>query len=175
VSVVDDDLADVAERVALHEVVNRMIAAIPRGLVIHQHVNVAAFGRVGDGERIGVADGERFLHHDVYAAARAGLDDSAMIVSGCVRQHSLGVRFLEHVVEAGVVKLGIEAELFRVSPEERLAGIGDADDLDVSAMKVLLEEAVNVSVDESDDGDAQGRSGLGGYRCSEENDREQCG
>jgi hypothetical protein len=85
------------------------------------------------------------------------------------------VRFLEHVVEAGVVKLGIEAELFRVSPEERLAGIGDADDLDVSAMKVLLEEAVNVSVDESDDGDAQGRSGLGGYRCSEENDREQCG
>ena len=36
-----------------------------------------------------------------------------------------------------------------------MAGIGNADDLDVRAMQVVLEESVNVAVDKTDDGDAK--------------------
>jgi len=108
--------------------------------------------------------------------ARAGFNHSAMIVCGGVNQRGLRVRLSQHVVEPGVVELGIETELLRVPCEECLAGIGDADDLDVGAVKILLEEPLDVSVNQADDSDAQGRgSGLGGCRCGEENDREQRG
>ena len=73
------------------------------------------------------------------------------------------MRLLEHVVEAGVIQLGVEAELFGVAREERLAGIGDADDLYIRTMQVVLEEAFDVTVHKSDDGDAKGNgAGLGG-------------
>jgi hypothetical protein len=35
-----------------------------------------------------------------------------------------------------------------------LVGIGDADDLDVVAVQVVLEESFNVAMDQADDGDA---------------------
>jgi hypothetical protein len=66
------------------------------------------------------------------------------------------MRLREHVVEGRVVELGIETELLGVASEERLAGIGDGNDLDVSAMQVVLEEPFDVAVDETDDGDAEG-------------------
>jgi hypothetical protein len=64
------------------------------------------------------------------------------------------MRLLEHVVEAGVVELGIKVELLGIASEESLAGIGDAHDLNVFALKILLEEAVNVAVDKADNDDA---------------------
>jgi hypothetical protein len=75
-------------------------------------MNVAALSRVGDGERIGIADGQRLFHHDVYSVARAGFNHSAMIVWGGVNQRGLRVRLSQHVVEAGVVELGIETNCF---------------------------------------------------------------
>ena len=65
------------------------------------------------------------------------------------------MRFVEHAVEAGVVELGIEIELLGVTREEWLAGIGDADDLDIGAMEIVLEESFDVAVDESYDGDTE--------------------
>src|SRR5271169_1481881 len=70
-----------------------------------------------------------------------------------------------------MIELGIKVELLGVTREERLAGVGDADDLNVSAMQVVLEESFDVAVDESDDGNAQRRhGGLGCAHASGEND-----
>ena len=80
--------------------------------------------------------------------------------------------FHQHVVEGGEVELWVEVELLRILVEERAAGVGDADDLDVGAMEVVLEESVNVAVDEADDGDAKRWSGRlrERYVCEQQDD-----
>jgi hypothetical protein len=83
------------------------------------------------------------------------------------------MRLLEHVVEAGVIELGIEIELLGVTREERLAGVGDADDLDISAMQVVLEEPFDMAVDESDDRDTEWGRGLGGGDADSEQERSE--
>ena len=132
-------------------------------------------GGVGDGHSVGVADSQGLFHHDVHAEACAGFDDSAMIVRRRVDERGLRAGLLQHVVEAGVVDVGIETEQFRVSREKRLAGIGDTDDVDVSAVKILLEKSVDVAVNEADNNDAERRGSYFSRRHSQEeehSDRE---
>ena len=53
---------------------------------------------------------------------------------------------------------------FQTALEQWLAGVGDADDLNVSTLKVVLQKPFDVPVNESDDGEAEWRLGGLGKR-----------
>ena len=124
-TVVDDHLANVANRFLMDQVVGRMIAAIPRGLVIHQHLDLALARGIGDGVRILGADRQRFFHHDVDAVAGAYLHHFSVVVSIGVRQHRLRMRLLQHVFEIGKEQTAVEIELRRVTRRDLLVRLGE--------------------------------------------------
>jgi hypothetical protein len=67
----------------------------------------------------------------------------------------LWLGFVEHVLEVREEKVWREAEFLGDEFRELFVSFGDADDLDVGAMEILLEEAADVAVDESGNADAE--------------------
>jgi len=87
--------------------------------------------------------------------ASAGFDDAAMVKGVRVDEDSLWLGFVEHVLEVREEKVWREAEFLGDEFRELFVSFGDADDLDVGAMEILLEEAADVAVDESGNADAE--------------------
>ena len=112
-----------------------MVAAIPRGLVVHQHLDVALARGIGDGVRILGADRQRLFHHDVDAVAGAYLHHSSVIKSIGVRQDGLRMRLLQHVFQIGKEQTAVETKLRGITCRNLLVRFGDSDNLDVSAMQ----------------------------------------
>ena len=112
-----------------------MVAAIPGGLVIHQHLDVALARGIGDGVCILGADRQRLFHHDVDAVARAYLHHFSVIKSIGVRQHGLRMRLLQHVFEIGKNQTAVEAKLRCVTRRDFGVRFGNSDNLDVGPMQ----------------------------------------
>jgi hypothetical protein len=87
--------------------------------------------------------------------AGAGLHHGAMIERVCVGEDSLRFGFEKHVLDAREKDVVRESEFRLVECREFAVGLGDADDLNVGAMQILLEEAADVSVNEAGDGDSK--------------------
>ena len=69
--IVDDDFANVTDRFLVNQIVRGVVAAIPRGLVIHQHLNLALACRIRHGVGVIGADRQWLFHHDGYTVPGA--------------------------------------------------------------------------------------------------------
>jgi hypothetical protein len=101
VAVVHHDFANSTQSIFLHQVVGGTVAGIPRGLVIHEHVDFGFAGDVLNRERVFEADGQRFFHHDVNAVAGADFHHAAVVVGVGINQHCLRMRLDEHLFQIG--------------------------------------------------------------------------
>jgi len=159
VAVVYDDFADVSDGfAAAGERIGGVVAAIPGGFVVDEHLDVALAGGLLDGAGVFEADGEGFFHHDVDATGGAGLDDAEMIEG--VREDQDGFRpgFVEHLFEVGVEEGGREFVAAGVTRGEPAVGLGDAYEVHVVAVEVPVEESGGVAVVESGDGEGEVRN-----------------
>jgi hypothetical protein len=91
--------------------------------------------------------------------ARASSMLAAMIARVGVDEDGLRVHGRQHLFDIGEEQLRIEVEFAGVAVRELRIAFGDADDLNVAALEGGTEKTGNVSMHESDDGDAQGPAG----------------
>jgi len=167
VAVVHDDFADFAQLAFVCLAKCFRIAGVPGGLVVYKDLDVVLDGRVADGQRVGHGGGEGLFDHGAYAMACGQLDDLAVVEDGCVDQHCLRVNGVEHSLGVGVEEGMVKMEALFIFGGEGGVGLGDADQLDVGVLWERAEEAAHVAVDQSDDGDRDGRrSGLRPGRVS---------
>ena len=121
VAVVDDDLADFAKlaqecgsTALMRELEQFVIAGVPGGFVVDQHLDVFFARDVADGDRVFERGSERLFDHGADVVARSGLNDFAMIGDGGVDQDGVGMLLGEHFFEVGVEEFGVEMEFVGV-------------------------------------------------------------
>ena len=85
----------------------------------------------------------------------AGFYHAAMVEGICVDENGLRLGLLDHLVDAGKEDVVREGKLGFVERGEFGVCLGDADDLKIGAMLILLEEPADMSVDEASDADAE--------------------
>ena len=137
----------------MDQVVGGMIAAIPRGLIVHQYRNLRRARRRCDGPGILEADRQRFFHHHRDKAARRRLHHTPMIVSARITEHRIRMRLLDRVVEISIIELLVQIEFSRVLLEQHAIGLGNPHDLKIGTMLIALEKSGGVPVHESGDDD----------------------
>lgn len=164
-AVVDDDLADIADCSGMDEIVRGTVAAVPGSFVINENLNFCGASDAGHGLRVFVRDGQRFFHHDGNGIAGAEFNNFAVIVGGGVDEDRLRVRGAKKFVKIGVVESRIEMKLRCVLIEKSALGFGDGNDLDVGAVERVGEKSLGMAVNESGNGDAERRLGVGGGTC----------
>ena len=91
------------------------------------------------------------------AVPGAGFDNAAMVVGICVNEYSLRMRAVEHFFQVRKEQIPVDAELFRISSEQRLVRFGDANDFDRGIVKRTLEKSLDMAVNQADDADTQRR------------------
>ena len=109
------------------------------------------------GEGVFQADGQRLFHHDVNAVPGADFHDATMVIGVRVHQHGLGMRAVKHFFQVWKEQILVDAELFRISSEQRLVGFGDANDLDRRIVEGSLKKSLHMAVNQADDADTQRR------------------
>src|SRR5467141_5294110 len=130
-AVMHDNFSNLADRIFVHQVVGRLIGAIPGRLVIHQNLNLPSPRRFLDGACIFEADRQRLFHHHRNAIPRADLHHAAMIVGVGVREYRLRMRHLQHFLQVGIEETWRQAEPLRELCCELAIGFGNSDDLQV--------------------------------------------
>ncbi len=161
-AVADDDFANIAEFAFIEEIFSEGVAGIPSGFVIDKDVNLRRAREFGHAERVVIADGERFFHHDVNVRFSAGFDSVEMFEGVGIADDAFRFDVGEHLFGGGEIKIGAEVVLFGVFVEQGAVWFGDADDLDVVTLEGVVEEAGHVTVSETDDRDFEWRRGVGG-------------
>src|SRR4029077_1529630 len=78
-TIVNDDFANFADGLLVHEIVSSMVAAVPGCLVVDQDDYFAGARGSLDGAAIFHAHGEGLLHHHRHPVLRAGLHRAAMV------------------------------------------------------------------------------------------------
>ncbi len=164
-AVVDNDLANVAELACGCFGEEFVIAGVPGGFVVDQHLDFLLPRDVADGERVFERGGERLFDHGADVVAGCGLNHFAMIGDGGVDQDGVGMLLDEHLFEVGVEKLGVEMEFSGVVFGEQVLGLDDGDERGAVVFGKAAEEAFGVAVDETDESDTDGFFGfIGGSR-----------
>src|SRR5438445_3186402 len=115
-----------------------------------------------DGEGVFYGGGEGFFDHHGDVERGGLLDGGAVVGDGGVDEDGLGVRALEHRGFGGEEEIGGEVGAVDVVLAEGGVGVGDAYKLDLGVRREVVEEALDVAVDEADDGYSDGGWGLGG-------------
>jgi hypothetical protein len=113
------------------------------------------------GECVFQADGQGLLHHDVNAVTGANFDYATVVIGVGINEDNLGVHFRDHVLKVGEYLRCPEAVAPGCHGKNGSIGFHKADDLDLSAAPVLIEESVNMAVDQPDDGYAKRGMSLG--------------
>ncbi len=73
------------------------------------------------------------------------------------------MRAVEHFFQVRKEQFPVDAELLRISSEQRLVRFGDANDFDCRIVKGSLEKSLHMTVNQADDADAQRRPILRGH------------
>ena len=76
------------------------IARVPGRLQVDEHVDLAAFGGVLNGQGIFVADGQRLFHHYVNAQCGALFDHSPMLTWSGEDEHCPRMGLRNHFLNA---------------------------------------------------------------------------
>jgi hypothetical protein len=160
-AVVDNDAADLAQAAVLDIFIGGAVGGVPGGFVIDQDLDVVLAGDFADGEGVVEGDGQGLLDHDGDAVLGGDLDGGAVLGDGGVDEDGLGLAGFDQVGFAFEEERGGEIVFLLVFGEEGGVGVGDADELDFRMVLEGGEEAFNVAMLESDDGDAEGL-GVGG-------------
>jgi hypothetical protein len=139
---------------------DRAVTWIPRGLVVHEHLDTATIGRPFDPLRVSIAHCKRLLHHYVDVPGGRGFDDSRVIVGVRERCDRFGFSAVEHRGEINEARGFRDLVAIAVLREKRPVGIVDADNLNISAPLRATQKAADVAVDETGNGQAQRLFGL---------------
>src|SRR5216683_6759158 len=115
-----------------------------------------------DGEGVFDGGGEGFFDHDGDVERGGLLDGGAVAGDGGVDEDGLGVGALEHGCFGGEEEIGGEMGAVDVVLAEGGVGVGDAYELDLGVGGEVVEEALDVAVDQADDGYSDGWRRLGG-------------
>jgi hypothetical protein len=91
---------------------------------------------------------------------------TAVVISVCIDQYGLRVRSFEHLLQVRVEQALIEAILRRVFGCKLPVWFNDPHDINLRTMERLLEEPLDVSVNQTDDGDTKRRVGFSGLGVS---------
>jgi hypothetical protein len=91
----------------------------------------------------------------VNAVPGAGFHYAAMIVSICVNEYRLRMGSVEHFVQIGKEYRVVEVIARRVFGSQRLVWFSDSYDFYRWIVKRVIEKSLNVSVNQSNDGDAE--------------------
>ena len=138
------------------------VAAVPGGFVVDEDGGLVTLGGVLDGAGVLHVDGERLLHHDGNTARGGGFDDFGVGESVTEDGDGFGLGGVEHFVEICEELIGLEVVGFGVFFEQGGFGVPDGDDGDIGGAALGgAEEAGDVAVVESGDGDAEGLGGGG--------------
>ena len=152
VSVVDDDLADLAELAGLGFADGLGVGGVPGGLVVDEDLDVMLAGSAPNGEGVVHGGGEGLLDHGADVVFGGGLDDAAVILDGGVDEDCVGVLGGEHVLEVRVEEGLWQVILGSVLLGKSSVGFNDGYELGVGVLGERGEEAFYVSVDEADYG-----------------------
>src|SRR5450755_4416741 len=106
-AVVNNHLSQIAQLPLSHLCEELMIAWIPGGLVVDQHLNVlfASDGTYRD--RVVQGCGKRFFNHGTYAMERGALNHFSVIRDGGVHENRIGMPLGEHPFDVCVEQLGV--------------------------------------------------------------------
>ncbi len=157
VAVHGDDLPDApAGLLLVHQAPHGAMTAVPRGLVVDQHVDLAALRRGRDGLGVGGRHGQGLLHHDVHAVPGGGLDDLQVVEGVGVDDKRLRPCLRDEEVEVGEHPPGVDRVLRGELVAQRGVGVVDADQFDVGPLDHRVHVAAHVPVDEAHHGDTQG-------------------
>ena len=130
-TIVNHYFANVTDRLFVDEVVSGMITAVPRCLVVHEHVNLAASAAFLMASASSRLTAERLFHHDVNAVPGTDFHDTCDDHKyRCKREQLAGARWSSISSRSGKSNFPIEAELLRISSEQRLVRFGDANNFD---------------------------------------------
>ncbi len=159
VAVHGDDLPDApAGLLLVHQPPHGAMAAVPGGLVVDQHVDLAALRRGRDGLRVRGGHGQRLLDHHVHAVPGGDLDDLQVVEGVGVDDERLGPGRRDEPVEVGEHPRRVDLVLRGELVAQRGVGVVHADQFDVGPLDHRVHVAAHVPVDEAGDGDAQRRA-----------------
>ncbi len=127
------------------------MAAVPGGLVINDHLNVALVSRLLYPAGRLIADGKRLLHHDVNMARSRGFDDHRMVKGARECSDGLRLSVVEHLAQVREEEIRREMILVAVLLLQGSVWIVDADELYVLSLADGVEEAVDVTVVQAGD------------------------
>ena len=162
VAVVDDDFAEVAKLAGVGLPDGVGVAGVPRGLVVDEHMDVMLARGLPDREGVVQGGRERLFDHGGHAVAGGEFNDAAVIADRGVDENGVGVLVGEHLFGVGREELGIEVISAGVAAGEGGVGLDDGDETGVGVGGECVEKASDVTVDQADDGDADGLVGIGG-------------
>ena len=143
------------------------VAAVPRGLVIHQDGSIVTLGGLLDGARLLHVHGQRLFHHHGYVARRACLHHFEVRVS--IGKGRDGFRFhgVEHLTKIGIHQTVGKVVRLGITCQQRGVGIPHANDDDIGgAAARAVQESRNVAMVQPGDSDAQ-RLHLGSLRAGD--------
>src|SRR5215470_3480321 len=143
-----------------------VIAAVPGGLVIHQNLDAAGAGGLLHGSCIFETDSQWLFHHDVYAMTGADFHHLAMVVRVGVGQHSFRMRLFEGILQVGKKELLLQSKTGSVLGSQFLIGLGDAHDMKIRTVLIVLEKSFGVSVHQAGYYNSQWRISLILCKCS---------
>ena len=176
VSIVDNELAKWANFSFSEHIGGGSVGVVPGGLVVGEDGDAVLLREMLDGECVFDGGGERLFYHGC-DVQRCGLfDGSAMSGDGGVDEDGLGVGASEHGRFGGEEEVCWEVGALLVMVAESGVRFGDADELDLGMRREDVEKALNMTVDEADDGysDWGGLCG-GGVRSNEDGCEERRG
>ena len=168
----------------MHQVVSRVVAAIPGRFIVHQHMNPGGVCRFFHRERVLQADGQRLFHHDVNAVAGTDLHHAPVVERIRVNQNGLRMHFRQHLFEIGKEHVGGKVVSGGILRQELLVWLGDSYDRNLRTVQRSLQESVDVSMNQANDSDAERSGRLGGRltvtkgrnkRCSEQDSGDDPG
>lgn len=135
-----------------------VIAGVPSGLVIDEHMYIAHSGGIGHREGVAITDGKRFLHYRVYAAAGALFNYLPMIERIGIHDHGRRMDARNHFVERSKIKSWVQMVLSCVTIEELPVRFRDTKNLHVGALQRRVEESGYMPMHEPNHADTEDRS-----------------
>src|SRR5271169_1167246 len=103
-AVTNDSSYDRPQSVLFQKIERLGIARVPGRFQVDEHMDLATVRRVLNAQRILVTDGQRLLHHYVYAQCGTLLNHSSVLTRGSKDQHCPRMRLQDHFLNAAEVQ-----------------------------------------------------------------------
>ncbi len=155
-AIAHNNLVQTAELALLEFAIRGVIAGVPGGYIIHQHLDVMGARRLPDRQRVRQRGCQWLLHHRADAVVCGYFDCAAMIADRGVDQDGLRMRLLDHRFDLRVEEFRIEMKLILIAAGQCGVRLFNADQLNLRMIFQLRQKARNVAMHQAHDGDTNG-------------------